>query len=365
MKILVLSTNGIMNDGITAWLKATYAAMNLKGFYISTIAFDGCDQGLINQISELGIQVRQLPNRKTNIFAYMKSFHSLLMDQKYDVVHVCGNSATMAFELFEAKCAGVKMRVAHSHNTKCTHPFLDKILRPLLYFSATDYFACGKDAGRWLFGKRNFTVIPNGKNINDYAFSETMRMKKRQELGFSKNDIIIGHVGLFNEQKNHKMLIKIFNEISKMDPRYRLCLVGDGELINQIKQLVSEYGLSDYVSFLGHRLDVPQLLNAFDCMVFPSLYEGLPNVVLEWQLNGLPIVMSDSITNECVITPLVHRESLRHSALEWAKSIYAYREKNMNRLINSQNAQIQARAKGFDIYEDATFLRKIYLQYSE
>ena len=100
-------------------------------------------------------------------------------------------------------------------------------------------------------------------------------------------------------------------------------------------------------------------------MVFPSLYEGLPNVVLEWQLNGLPIVMSDSITNECVITPLVHRESLRHSALEWAKSIYAYREKNMNRLINSQNAQIQARAKGFDIYEDATFLRKIYLQYSE
>lgn len=74
MKILVLSTNGIMNDGITAWLKATYAAMNLKGFDISTIAFDGCDQGLINQISELGIQVRQLPNRKNEYFCIYEEF---------------------------------------------------------------------------------------------------------------------------------------------------------------------------------------------------------------------------------------------------------------------------------------------------
>ncbi len=138
------------------------------------------------------------------------------MDQKYDVVHVCGNSATMAFELFEAKCAGVKMRVAHSHNTKCTHPFLDKILRPLLYFSATDYFACGKDAGRWLFGKRNFTVIPNGKNINDYAFSETMRMKKKdRSLASVKMISLSGMLGFLMNKKIIKCLLKYLMKYQK------------------------------------------------------------------------------------------------------------------------------------------------------
>ena len=363
MKILVFSTNGIMNDGITAWIRATYAAMDLKGLDVSTIAFEGCDQELINQVNNVGIHVHLLPDRKKNLFAYMRSFRSLLMEKKYDVVHACGNSATMSFELYEAKRAGVKIRIAHSHNTMCQHRLIDKMLRPFFYHFTTTYYACGNDAGKWLFGNHEFKIIPNGKDLDAYAFSENVRIRKRHELGISDNTIAIGHVGRFNNQKNHKKLITIFNELLKDSKQYHLFLIGDGELIDSTKKIVNELEIKNYVSFLGRRTDVPQILNAMDCMVFPSLYEGFPNVILEWQLNGLPVVMSDSITDECAITPLVQQVSLEDDSSSWVKSIKKAIMMKSNRFINSVYSRKCAKKMGYDIKDDALMLRRLYFCY--
>ncbi len=342
-------------------MKQTFAAMNHDDFSVSTIAFDDCDRELIDQVSESGIQVYRLPNRKKDSRAYMAKFHLLLTEQQYDVVHVCGNSAIMAFELYEAKRSGVGMRIAHSHNTMCTHRIADKLLRPFFYHLATDYYACGEDAGKWLFGNRKFTLIPNGKNLKTYAFSKLTRVKKRLELGFSDKDIVIGHVGRFNNQKNHKKIIEIFSDLHSRSNHYRLCLIGDGELFDSIRKRVNELGLSDFVSFLGRRSDVPQLLNAMDCMVLPSLYEGFPNVVLEWQLNGLPLVMSDTITDECAITSFVYQVPPTTSTSAWIKAIEDSMT-NRNRFIDSNCARKEAKERGFDIYENAAALRELYFK---
>ena len=362
VKILVLSTNGIMNDGITSWMKQTFSVMNQKGFELFTTAFDDCDSEVVEEIKKIGFSVHFVPNRKREIKQYIKDIRLFLRQEQFDIIHVCCNSAIAVFELFEAKHAGIKMRIAHSRNTMCQHRIADKVLRPFFYHYATDFYACGYDAGKWLFGKHNFTIIPNGKDLEKYSFSDSMRKQKRIELGYSDNDVVIGHVGRFNDQKNHKKLIEIFNELHKQSDIYKLCLIGDGELVENAKRYVTDLNLDSYVFFLGRRTDVPELLNAMDCMVFPSLYEGFPNVVLEWQLNGLPVVMSDVITDECAITSLVQQVSLSSDASSWSNVIERKILSRHNRLVDSVQAQKDARLKGYDIRDNAAMLRDLYLQ---
>ena len=111
----------------------------------------------------------------------------------------------------------------------------------------------------------------------------------RQQLELTDH-IVIGHVGNFNYQKNHEFLIRIFKELSAKDERYILYLMGDGELRPHIEQMVEEYKLKHKVIFTGYVSNVADMLQAMDIMVLPSRFEGLPNVVVEWQIACLPCV---------------------------------------------------------------------------
>lgn len=361
IRALVMGTSGIMNDGITSWMVQTFAAMDTAGFDFTTIAFEGAPEDLIQRVRDLGFRVFVVPSRKTSTRAYTKAYRELIASGRFDIVHISCNSAIAAFELHEARKVGVPMRIAHSHNTTCQHKKADRILRPIFYRELTDRYACGRDAGRWLFGELPFTVIPNGKELGDWAYSPMLRDDARLELGISDGQIVIGHVGRFNKQKNHAKLLKSFAELRNRSRCYRLVLVGDGALLEQTKALASALGISDSVSFLGRRSDVPRLLNAMDCMVLPSLYEGFPNVVLEWQLSGLPVVMSDTITNDVAITPLVSQVSLDVTDAGWADMIECSLA-SRNRGADSAAARVAAKEQGYDINDDAALLRGLYLE---
>jgi glycosyltransferase involved in cell wall biosynthesis len=359
-KILVMSTNGILRDGITSWLIATYGAMDLTGLEVSTIAFEGADNSVVDEVKAAGVEVVVLPHRRKDMKAYRRAFSELLQSKCFDAIHVCCNSALAVLELEEAKKRVVRMRIAHSRNTMCSHRVANFLLNPLFQSCITDRYACGHDAGVWLFGKRSFTVIPNGKNLSEYSFSIEAREAVRAELGLSADVIAFGHVGGFNEQKNHAKLIEVFSELRNRGERRHLFLIGEGYTQDAVKTQVEQLGISDCVHFLGRRNDVLRLLNAMDCMVFPSLYEGFPNVVLEWQLNGLPVVMSDVITDECAITPLVRQLPLAADAAEWADAV----ERSMagrSRATDSAAAQQAAKVAGYDINENAAMLRRLYL----
>lgn len=360
-KILVMGTSGIMNDGITSWMRQTFGAMDREGFQLVTIAFEGCEPSIVESIEDVGFKVAHVPNRKTAPREYMKSIKALLVKERFNIAHVCCNSALAAYELSAARKANVGMRIAHSRNTMCSHRIVDKIMRPFLYREATDFYACGTDAGKWLFGDRRFTVIPNGKELGHFAFSAGSRDRVRIALGLNNESVVLGHVGRFNDQKNHKKLLEVFTELRERSTAYELVLVGDGGLFEQTKETAQALGVFDHVHFLGRRDDVPQLLNAMDCMVFPSLYEGFPNVVLEWQLNGLPVVMSDAITDECVITPLVSQVSLGASADSWADAV-EMALRGHGRTADSRAGLEAAKLGGYDINENAAMLRRLYLR---
>ena len=360
-RILIICTSGIKNDGINSWIKQIFQHMNLSGLQVDVAGYKAAEQTHVTSIEDIGLNVRLLPHRKKAPYAYGKALYALMRKEKYDVVHVCGSSAIMALELGIAKHAGIPMRIAHSRNTVSEHKMLDKMLRPLFYHYTTDRYACGADAGRWLFENRSFTVIPNGKDLQEFAFSAEVRDEVRHELGFSQDQVVVGHVGRFNIQKNHVKLIETFAELHKRSTQYVLCLIGDGELQKDVQDKVSELDLSDAVKFLGRRTDVPRLLNAMDCMVFPSRWEGFPNVVMEWQINGLPVVMSDAITDECAITPLVRQMPLQADTQEWANSVESALQ-NRNRMEDSAHAVTVAKEKGYDINDNAAMLRSLYLE---
>ncbi len=361
VKILVLSTNGILRDGITSWIIATYGAMDLSGLEVATVAFEGARDDVAAEVEAAGVEVITLPHRRNDSKAYAHAYKELLDSRHFDVLHVCCNSAMAAFELVEAKKRVVRMRIAHSRNTMCEHRVASSILNPWFQSAITDRYACGHDAGVWLFGKRPFTVIPNGKDLSVYAFSQDMREGVRAELGLGVDEIAFGHVGAFNDQKNHGKLIDVFAEVAKRAPSAVLVLIGEGHLMPGAKAKAEALGIVDRVRFLGRRDDVPRLLNAMDCMAFPSLYEGFPNVVLEWQLNGLPVVMSDTITDECAITPLVSQVGLEAPAGVWADAVETAM-RGRDRAADSVSAREAAKEGGYDINENAAMLRRLYLE---
>ena len=246
----------------------------------------------------------------------------------------------------------------HSRNSSCEHVRADKILRPILYATYTSGFACGEKAGKWLFKDRPFTVISNGKDIDKFLFNAEIRDEYRNKLAADKKEILLGHVGLFHKQKNHFFLINTFAKVCEKSDCYRLVLIGEGEEMENVRKQVQNLNLQNKVDFLGRQSDVQNWLQALDIMVFPSLFEGMPNVVLEWQIAGLPSIISDTITKECTITDNVKYLSLHSGYDAWADAILK------TKVLSRENQQSEIRETfknaGFDIKENATALKAIY-----
>lgn len=291
---------------------------------------------------------------------YCKSLYKIIRKEGYDIVHVHGSSSMMFMQLLTAKLAGVKVRIAHSRNTSSGHNFLHILCKPLFKVLYTNAFACGKEAGKWLFGtNEKFIIIPNGKDSKMFEFKADIREKYRRKYDL-KDKIVIGHIGNINYQKNHDFLIDVFNELCKKNKNYYLILAGKGNLEKEIHEKVEKLGLHSKVMFLGQIPveEVANWLQAMDIMVFPSKFEGFPNVLIEWQMAGLPCIISDTITKDVKITKLVQFESLDNTPKSWADEINNI--KIEDREANKQEVINQIKEKGYDIKENAKRLENIY-----
>ena len=177
----------------------------------------------------------------------------------------------------------------------------------------------------------------------------------RKELGLDGRKVII-HVGQFRTQKNHGMVIDVFNELHKRDDSYKLVLVGTGEEQDNIKAKAEELGLREDVLFLGNRNDIPGLLTASDIFLFPSLYEGLPIALLEAQAADLICVVSDTISEVALLTEKVKSLSLSASPSVWADVTEA--------MMKEYNVRCDRREffieKGFDISTNIRKLEDLY-----
>lgn len=256
---------------------------------------------------------------------------------KYDVIHIHSDVSYKLFlYAFVCRCAGARKILIHSHSSgvegrhRKTKLLLQRLFKPMLPCIAEKFLACSKKSARWMFPKQvinsaNYTIINNGINIQKFKFNEFTRYKKQKELALGENDFVIGHIGRFSFPKNQSFLIDIFCEIRKQKDNAKLILIGgcagDSYYFDEAKAKVSDLGLDRNVLFLGIRNDVSELMQAMDCFLLPSRFEGLPIVGIEAQAAGLPCFFSDSITKEAKITSLVHFISLDKSPRDWAEII--------------------------------------------
>ena len=311
------------------------------------------------KIESLGGKVYLLPQfNLKNVCKYVKSWWSLLKTNEYDVIH--GHMTSTAFiYLFIAKLLKIKTRIAHSRNSNKQSNLRYYTSKQARYFT-THMFAVSQLAAFSEFGKRNVRkgkvdIIPNAIDAERYIFDKDKRDKIRHSLGL-KDKFIIGHIASFTHQKNHMFVLDVFKHFIKLQSEAILLFVGKGELLDDVKQRVVDLNIEKNVKFLGVRNDVPDLIQAFDILLFPSLFEGLPGVVLECQVSGLPCLISDNITREVQITENVVYYSLNKSAEEWAMKM-----KSMIHNSDRKSYYDDFVKKGFDINSVSKWYESFYL----
>lgn len=171
------------------------------------------------------------------------------------------------------------------------------------------------------FNVDNTVVIKNGINFDRFRRLNKTREEMREELKIPKEAFLIGHIGRFNEQKNHSFLIDVFASVKKERDDAVLLLVGNGEAEREIREKINSLNLSSSVIIISNREDIPEILNALDTFVFPSLFEGLGIVLVEAQSVGLKCVISDTINEEVYLSNLVISLSLNDPLEKWRDAI--------------------------------------------
>ena len=294
---------------------------------------------------------------------YLKTLLGYFRKNKYQIIHSHINTLSV-FPLFAAWVSRIPVRVAHNHSVPNGREFkrnaLKYFLRQFATIFPTHYFACSEKAGKWLFGTRNYnegkiTVIRNAIDFDRFAFSEPKRTELRSKLHIT-DKFVVGHVGRFTYAKNHMFLLDVFSEISKKNENAVLILVGDGELHDEVIGKIKELDLEGKVILTGKVQNPEDYYHAFDIMVMPSVFEGLPLTVIEAQIAQIPIIVSEAISEEAVISNGCKYRSLKNTADEWAEA--ALKCSQIEVVLNEKSQM-------YNIRNQASNLMNWYLQRSK
>ena len=325
------------------------------------------------EIRNLGGSWYYFPHMRKNPIKYRNAWRTFWKThaQEYCAFHFHTNSLANTIALDEAARAGVPIRIIHSHSSMANkgrlqwlNDFLHKLHQKQIPNLATHLFACSDKAASWLFGgmqigSLSVIQINNGIDIEKFHYNEVNRNHIRKALGLEGMKVV-GHVGSFLPVKNHKFIVDVIEKAYEMDPSIRCLFIGQGGLFEEIKNVVASKKLSNVILFLGIQSNVHEWLSAMDIFVMPSLYEGLPVSLIEVQANGLPAIVSDTITNSVKLQKNMYYKSLSDGPIEWAKEIIEV----INNKCRANNSNCVADA-GFDINETAQIYEKIILSDGE
>lgn len=280
-------------------------------------------------------------------------FFKFLRNNNYEVIHIHSDSAwKMLLYALPAKLAKIRKIILHSHSTgingdnKNLKTVCHNIAKKKLIKCGTLFVACSHEAGEWLFDSKkvNIKIIKNGIDLERFRFNNELRNTTRDKLNYKEEDIVIGTVGDFSITKNPELLVDIFNKIYINDKNYKLIFVGKGEREQLVKEYAKSKTCNESILFYGISNQVEKLLNAMDCFILPSLFEGLPMSAVEAQTSGLPTILSKNITRDASIEGYCWYCNDYKNLNEWTSLI-----KNNTFKTNRLKAATQARLNNFDI----------------
>lgn len=330
MKRLLCIVGSMDAGGAETLLMKIYRKLNRELYQMDFCVAKQGKNFYEDEILQLGGKIYRITPKSKGPIKNLKDIKNIVKENKYDCVMRVSQNSLSALELLAAKLGGAKKLIFRSSNSNACSGMKTQIVhylfRWLTILVPNIKFAPSTEAAVFMFGKRcvkkgKVVILKNAIDLDLFMFDEEKRRNKRKELEID-DKFVIGHIGRFNNQKNHKMLIEVFNEIKEKRKNAILLLIGTGELENEIKQQVKDLQLENSVMFLGIRKDIPELLMAMDVFAFPSFYEGMPNTVIEAQATDLQCVISDRITKEAKIIDKVQYLSIdKEKSNQWVEPI--------------------------------------------
>ena len=321
MRVLHIGLSSIMG-GIESFALNYFRELHKQGVVFDFVDIYGAGIAGADEIRALGGKIFTISNFKRHPLRAKGELTSLFKQSDYDSVHIHVQTAANIIPALSAQEAGV-VPILHCHVTAAEgrlrsmlHNAFVKKLRSI----PAIHTACGQQAGEWIWGNNNFTVIPNAVDPKKYFFDEKVRTQLRQELGISKTCKVLGFVGRLEEVKNPMFLIELAQKIQQNNLPCKIVVVGDGSLRESMQATLQQKGLYDVVTFLGYRADVDKLLSAFDIYLLPSFHEALSLSAVEAQMNGLCCLLSDSIPQENNLSGQVRFVAL-NDASAWLREI--------------------------------------------
>lgn len=307
---------------------------------------------------------------KNKLLLYWKKYqltYKMLLKNKYDVVHVDASTPMDVVIGMAAKKAGVKYVIIHSHiagdnKHSRLRDFYLEVCRRKMVSVFDDYIAISDSAAEFMFPmsivkQKKYSIVANGIVADEYHYDEIAREECRKQLQV-ENNFLVGHVGRFSPEKNHKFIIEVFNKLVQMIPSAKLLLIGEGGLKTEIEKVVADNGLSDNVIFYGISHEVPKLMLAMDAFIFPSRYEGLGIAAVEAQCSGLPVFCSKGIPEATRLTPVFNYVD-DSDPEKWAQAIAS------SRSIERKDYIDEVKKAGFDIIHIAKKMEEYYIEKTE
>ena len=346
--------------GSEAVIMEIYRKIDRSKIQFDFVVDPGSSGGYVEEAKKLGARLYECPGyRGTNHFSFCRWWDTFLTEHReYRILHGHIRSSASIYGPIAQKHGLIT--IIHSHNTSNgigLGALVKDILQLPIRYQADYLFACSNDAGKWLFGtKAKYHVMPNAIDIKKFQFDPSVRRIIRGELGLT-NQLLIGHVGSFKEQKNHIFLIRIFAEICKKTDA-RLILIGDGSLKKKIQSTAEKEKIDNRIIFIGERKDVERYYNAMDVFLFPSKWEGFGVSAVEAQANALPVVVSDVLPKEIDITDKVVRLKTNSAPSHWAKVIMRItKDKTTRGILSKEN---QGKLKKYDSTLVAKEMKEFY-----
>ena len=333
-----------------------YRVMDRENIQFDFVKHTPCKGAYEEEILALGGRIYEAPRYKGyNRMAYCKWWKNHLRQHpEHQIIH--GHLFSISAIYFQVAKAMGRVTVGHSHSTECVGSALKRFTKTRLVRKAYRYtdvaLACSQDAGRWMFPKMPFEVLINAIDAKRFVFDLQRRVAVRKQWGIDDDALVLGAVGNLNPVKNPFFMIKVMRQVRKHRPDARFLWVGEGALRGQIEEKLREEDLSDAVILTGARADVPDLLQAMDVFLFPSLWEGLGVAAIEAQAAGLPCLCSENVPKEVAITTLCRFLPIEEPGI-WTDQILKLeqsRENTFDRIV----------AAGYDVRQTAAHLAEVY-----
>jgi glycosyltransferase involved in cell wall biosynthesis len=363
----------LRRGGLETWLMHVLRTLDRDQIQVDFLVHIDAPGDYDAEVQALGCRILRCPLTWTAPWRYVQQFKEILRQGSYHIVH----SHVHFFSGFTLRIAHqmkVPVRIAHSHvDTSPVSRHSGWLRRQYLGLTqrwidryATVGLAASRLAAQDLFGPeweadRRWQILYYGVDLTPFQTAEP-RTSVRTDLGVPEDAFIIGHVGRFEHQKNHRFLLEIAAEVYKRDPQTYLLMIGDGPLRTNIEALAAQSVLKDRILFAGVRSDVPRLMSSvMDIFLLPSFYEGLPLVGIEAQATGLRLVLSDSITSELDAIPTsIDRVSLDRPASVWAETVLAARSQQLEHSSPTNTALLTIQSSVFNITQSAMKLESVY-----